>query len=146
MRNAITAAFGSLLALLGLTWWSLESSEVAVLHSRRADGSIRSTHVWHVSSGGELWVEAGTPENGWFQDVQHSPEVALTIDGRRSDYLAEPRRDPGSHARIRSLLRRKYGYRDRWVGLLVDSSRSIAVRMHPRGGSGAPRPPPDGTR
>jgi hypothetical protein len=30
---------------------------------------------------------------------------------------------------VRAALRAKYGWRDAWVGLLVDSSRSVAVRL-----------------
>ena len=32
---------------------------------------------------------------------------------------------------LTGLLREKYGLRDRWVGLLVDTSDSLAVRLSP---------------
>ena len=37
--------------------------------------------------------------------------------------------DSGSHERIRSLLREKYGLRDWWIGLLFDTSSSLAVEL-----------------
>jgi hypothetical protein len=39
--------------------------------------------------------------------------------------------DPSGHARIRSLIQEKYGGRERWLGLTVDTSRSVAVQLHP---------------
>jgi hypothetical protein len=78
VKHALVTVFLLLLAFVGLTWWALESSGVAVLETRRPDGSTRSTHVWHVTHNGEVWLEAGTPENAWFQDVEGSPRVLLT--------------------------------------------------------------------
>ena len=138
MRTAIAALLAVLLAFAAITWWALEWSEVAVLETRRPDGSIRSTHVWYATHGGELWLEAGTPENGWFLDIQHAPMISIEIAGDRREYRAEPVEAVSGHARIRSLLREKYGARDWWVGQLVDTSRSIAVRLLPPGESGGP--------
>jgi len=39
--------------------------------------------------------------------------------------------DFSARAPIRALLREKYGLRDRWVGLFVDQSRSLVVRLGP---------------
>ena len=35
----------------------------------------------------------------------------------------------GGHGRIRSLIRERYGFRDRWVNLFVDTSGSVAVQL-----------------
>jgi hypothetical protein len=32
---------------------------------------------------------------------------------------------------VRSLLREKYGWADRWVGLLQDTSQAVPVRLDP---------------
>jgi len=37
----------------------------------------------------------------------------------------------GGHRRIRSLLRARYGVADAWIGLLADTSRSVAIRLDP---------------
>jgi hypothetical protein len=37
--------------------------------------------------------------------------------------------DPEGHARIRRLLAARYGWADRWIGLLADTSHSRAVRL-----------------
>jgi hypothetical protein len=87
--------------------------------------------VWYVEAEGGLWLEAGSPENGWYRDVQRNPLLTLTIDGDPARYLTRPDASPSVHRRIRSLIREKYGSRDRWVGLIVDTSRSVAVQLSP---------------
>jgi hypothetical protein len=113
------------------TWWALEAGGVAVVSTSRTEGGSRSTHVWYAEPDGELWLEAGTPENPWFQDAQRNPVLDFAAEGRSGRYTAQPIEDPSGHTRIRSLLREKYGLRDRWVGLLVDTSGSVAVRLVP---------------
>ena len=46
-------------------------------------------------------------------------------------YRAEPIAAAEGHERVRALMREKYGWRDRWVSLLFDTSRSLAVRLVP---------------
>lgn len=113
------------------TWWALESGDVAVIQTRTPEGTIRSTHVWYTEPNNELWLEAGTPDNAWFQDVQENPVVTFRAGGRSARYLARPVDHPSEHMRIRALIRDKYGFRDRWVGLIVDTSRSVAVQLAP---------------
>ena len=121
----LIAAFGA------TTWWALESGGVAVIETRTPDGTVRSTHVWYAESNEELWLEAGTPENAWFQDIQRDPILVFQSDGRSTRYIARSVDDPSGHTRIRSLIREKYGLRDRWVDLIVDTSRSVAVMLLP---------------
>ena len=120
-----------LAAFVATTWWALESGGVAVIETRTADDSVRFTHVWYTEPDGELWLEAGTPENGWFIDIQENADVRFETDGHSVHYIARPEEDPSGHDRIRFLIRAKYGFRDRWVGLVVDTSRSVAVRLLP---------------
>ncbi len=129
----------ALVAALGATtWWALESGGVAVIETRTPEGTVRSTHVWYTEPDEELWLEAGAPGNAWFQDVQQNPVVTFIranradkADRRSARYVARPVDHPSGHTRIRSLIRDKYGFRDRWVGLLVDTSRSVAVQLSP---------------
>ncbi len=128
----VLVGVATLLAVFGATtWWALEAGGVAVIETRTTDDSVRFTHVWYTEPNGELWLEAGTPENGWFLDVQENPAVRFEANGHSARYVARPVEDPSGHDRIRSLIREKYGFRDRWVGLVVDTSRSVAVRLLP---------------
>jgi hypothetical protein len=136
-RRLLAAVAALALALLLLTGWALESGGVAVVETRRADGGLRRTHVWYAEEDGDLWLEAGTPENPWFRDVRRDPELTLRTEGRSGRFLARIVEGASGHEHIRSLLREKYGIRDRFVGLLVDTRRSVAVRLLPVGATGA---------
>lgn len=125
VRSLAVIALGFIL----LTWWALEWSGVAVLETRVADGGVRSTHVWYAEPDGELWVEAGTPENGWYLDVQDDAAVSFSSLERSGEYLAETIPGDFARLRIRSLLREKYGFRDWWISLIFDTSHSVAVRL-----------------
>jgi len=129
MRNVLLGLCCLLLAVGAVTWWALESHDVAVVETRRADGQIRMTHVWWVTADDRLWLEAGSPSNGWFVDVSASQHIAIQRDGPSTEYVAVPISDPTHHRWIRSMIREKYGFRDLWVNLLVDTSESIAVRL-----------------
>jgi len=120
-----------LLAVFGFgTWGALEISGVAVVTTTRETGEPRATHLWYVEDGGVLWLEAGTPDNSWFADVGRDPLVTFAAEDRpAARHRAVP--VPERSAAVRAQLRRKYGWRDRWVGLFVDSSRSLAVRLDP---------------
>lgn len=132
MRRVLLAlAAGGALGAAGFTLFALEAGGVAVAETRRADGSTRETHVWYAEVDGEIWLEAGTPENAWFVDVQRDPTLALRTDAGTARYVAEPLPNPDGHERIRVLLREKYGLRDAWIGLVFDTSRSVAVRLRP---------------
>ena len=117
------------LGVVLLTWWALEWSSVAVLETQSADGTVRSTHVWYAEPDGEIWIEAGTPENGWYVDVQEDPVVSFSTPERSSEYVAQIIPGHEAHLRIRDLLREKYGFRDWWIGVLFDTSQSVPVRM-----------------
>ena len=131
MKLAFALLAALVLGLAGATWWALESGGVAVLETRRADGAPRRTHVWVAEEEGELWLEAATPERAWLQDVQRSPEVVLTRGARAERFRAVPAPGERERARVRALLRRQYGLRDAWVGLVQDTSRAVAVRLAP---------------
>ena len=119
------------LAFVAVTGVALESSGVAVVATEAPDGSTRETHVWWVEDEGALWLEAGTPENPWFEDVRARPELHLVAEGATGRYRAVPVPGPEARSRLRSRLRARYGWRDVWVGWLFDVSRSVAVRLEP---------------
>ena len=131
----ILVAIGALgMAFVATTWWALESGGVAVIETLTSEQQIRSTHVWYVESDGEVWLEAGSPENAWFRDLRTSSTVTFEADGSVSRYSAQPVDDPSAQGRVRALIREKYALRDLWVGLLIDASRSVPVRLLPQDG------------
>ena len=119
------------LAFAAVTLYALEGREVVVVRTRGADGSIRATRTWVADDGGALWVEAASPERPFFQQLLAHPEVQLERAGTVRAYRAAPVPNPEGHQRIRSLLAQKYGWADCWIGLLTDTSRSVAIRLEP---------------
>ena len=130
-KRAAAAVAALLVGLAAVTGWALESGGVAVVTTRTAQGELRETHVWYAETGGELWLEAGTPENPWYADVRRDPVLALRLGDAERRYRAEPFEDPASHERIRALMRARYGWRDVWVAWGFDVGRSHAVRLVP---------------
>jgi hypothetical protein len=118
-------------AFAAVTVIALEGNEVAVLHTRDASGSVRETRVWLAEQDGALWVEAATPERPFYVDLLREPRVAVVRGDVVLDTTAVPEPGDAGHRRIRALLAAKYGWADAWVGLLQDTSRSVAVRLTP---------------
>lgn len=114
------------------TWWALESDGVAVIETTMPNGQTRSTHIWFAETNGDIWIEAGTPENTWYVDIQQESTVLLATAERSGRYIAETIPGEAAHLRVRSLLRKKYGIRDRWIDFIFDTSKSIAVRLVPK--------------
>ena len=126
------AAIAVIAAAAGATtWWALEGHEVVVIHTVSAAGSPRATRVWIADEGEFSWIEAATPERPFYRDLLTNPRVELDRHGHRSRLLAEPIPNPDGHRQIRQLLAAKYGIADCWIGLLQDTSRSMAIRLQP---------------
>jgi hypothetical protein len=130
MKSLFTHVAFALVVLGFGTWAALEWSGVAIVTTRPAEGGERRTHVWFVESEGELWFEAGAPENPWFVDVKENPRISVEGSGIGGEYTAEVVPGRPAARRVRELLQEKYGLRDLWVGIFVDSASSTAVRLH----------------
>ena len=124
---------------IGITVIATEGQEVVVLSTRAQDGSTRQTRVWVADADGAAWIESANSERELYADIRRSPAVSLYRDGKSHLYLARSFADAEGNQRIRSLLREKYGWADRWLQQLVDTSKSIAVRLDPPPNFMAPR-------
>jgi hypothetical protein len=116
-------------AFAAVTWLALEGREVVVLRTFAAGAAPRETRVWVAEADGALWIEAATPERPWYRELVAHPQVELVRGGRTLALRAEPQPGPEGHAKIRELLRARYGWADAFVGLLQDTSGSVAVRL-----------------
>jgi len=132
MLRRLLAAAAAVLVIFGLlTLLALESGGVGVLETRAPAGTPRATRVWVAEAEGVLWLEAATPERAWYRDVLLDPIVGLTRDGRAEAFRAHPQPGDAERRRLRGWLRERYGWRDAFVGLLQDTSQSVAVRLEP---------------
>jgi hypothetical protein len=124
----LAVAFG------GLTWLALESREVVVIRTRRADQGVRETRIWIAEAEGAWWLEAASPESDWYRDVLADPHIEIVRGGRTVSLLARPVPGEEGHEKIRRLLRQKYGLADVWIAMIQDGSRSVLVAVKPADG------------
>ena len=116
-------------SIAALTFEALEGGEVVELVTYTPQGRERRTRLWIADEGRWSWIEAATPERAFLRDIAREPHVDVWRGGLRLRMRAEVVPGAGGHARIRRLLRAKYGWADEWVGLFQDTSRSLAVRL-----------------
>ena len=129
VRTLLTLAVAGLAAFGGITLYALEGQEVVVLRTTDDRGTARATRVWIAFDGDHAWIEAATPERDFYRDLLVRPDAELIRRGATARVRAEPVPGPDAHEHLRALLRAKYGLADWWVGLLQDTSRSVAVRI-----------------
>jgi hypothetical protein len=124
------------IAFAAVTWAALESAEVVVLRTFDTDGKSHESRVWIADDDeGGTWIEAAEPQKPFYLRLIARPEVELLRGGETQALRAVPFPGAEGHRRIRELLAAKYGWRDAWVGLLVDTSASVAVRLDPATGT-----------
>lgn len=137
LRFLLSASMATGLLFGAVTLAALEGGPVAVLRTTAGDGSERRTHVWFAREDGALWIESATADRPFYLDLVRRPDCLVdtregpfspvTTTRVRTELLPEP----GGHDRIRELLASRYGWADRWVALLTDTSGSRAVKAVP---------------
>lgn len=126
MALALGLAFGVLTVL------ALEGGEVVQLRTTGPDGAARTTRTWIADADGAMWIEAAAPDRPFLLDLATQPDVELVRGGVVLPLRAFPHPGEAGHRKIRELLRARYGWKDVWIGLLTDTSGSVAVRLAPR--------------
>jgi hypothetical protein len=111
-----------------VTLSALEGREVVVLRTFDA-GTPRETRTWVADEDGYTWIEAANPARPFLRQLQANPAVELSRAGSVMHCAAAAVANPDGHRRTRRLLAAKYGWADRWIGLLTDTSGSVAVRL-----------------
>jgi hypothetical protein len=130
-RMVIGAVAAAAIAFGAVTLAALEGVEVVQLRTVAPDGSVRTTRTWVADDDGAAWIEAANTDRPFLHDLQTQPEVLMVRKGVVQRLRAVPMPGDEPHRKIRLLLRAKYGWADRWIGLLADTSRSVAVRLEP---------------
>jgi hypothetical protein len=125
------ALLGAAVVFAGVTLYALEGHEVVVVHTQAPDGSRRDTRTWIADDGAGVLIEAAFAERPFLQDLLVNPDVEVERGATIFRFRATPMPNPDGHVRIRALLAEKYGWADWWVGLLQDTSQSLAVRLEP---------------
>ena len=129
LRIVLGAVLGIAVGFVAVTLLALEGREVVVVCTSDAHGQPRETRTWIADEDGYAWIEAANPERPFLLQLQTNPAVELRRGGTLQRCHAVTAPNPEGHQRIRRLLAAKYGWADRWVGLLTDTSGSLAVRL-----------------
>ena len=134
VKKVVVPFFGLILILLGTTYIALEQSDVLIVETfDRQAQQARYTHVWFVVEEGQIYLEAGHPENPWVRDLANVDIIGIqgaNLDGWYAFSISDSHTsENNSHLKIRSLMRIKYGWRDWWIALLFDTSQSQLVSL-----------------
>jgi hypothetical protein len=113
------------------TYLAGEQTEVVVLHTRDERGAEFSTKMWVVDLGNVTWVRVANPRRGWYQRLLANPRVELERHGQLAAYLAIPENERATRLTVDEAFAEKYGWVDRWYGLLVRSD-AIPIRLVPQ--------------
>ncbi len=122
-------ALGMLAALI--TALALEAGGVVTVVTETPAGANRETRVWFVEHEDRLYLEAGHPDNPWVKDLAGNPTLILKGQALDGEYRYMRHDSAREHTRIRALMREKYGWRDAWISLVFDTSRSSLLHLIP---------------
>ncbi|NKC00339.1 MAG: hypothetical protein GKR90_17885 [Pseudomonadales bacterium] len=134
MKTLVRLAIGLSLVvvtLVAVTYTALELSEVAIATTYDQSGKPRETHIWYVEKDGELLLEAGNPVNPWVVELRQGSTLSLAINDQTKAYTFKLHDGQQNHQLIRSLMREKYGWRDAWVVMISDVSKSAMLKVSP---------------
>ncbi len=105
---------------------------MVVVHTHDPSGNPRTRRTWIAYNEGFAWIEAANPDREFYRDIVANPEIEVGRHGELRRYHAVPLANPDGHQIIRRLLAEKYGLADCWIGLIANTSRSVAIRLEPR--------------
>lgn len=106
-----------------------ESGEVVVLTTYDAAGEARTTRVWAVDYEGQVWLRSGSPQSGWFKDIEHRTDITVVRNGNTVRASARP--DVGQRAAINELMRAKYGAADAFIAVVFGRDDAVPIRVVP---------------
>jgi hypothetical protein len=129
LRGAVIVGLVAAGLFGAVTLAALEGREVVVLRTRDERGVMHETRTWIADADGAWWIEAANPERPFLRHIAGHPDTDVWRAGQWWRCRATALPNPAGHARIRRLLAARYGWADRWVGMLTDTSRSSAVRL-----------------
>ncbi len=129
MKPVLLFLLAAVLTFAAVTLIALEGGEVVVLRTFGADSQARATRTWVADDQGSVLIEAANPEREFLRDIEQNPNVELVRKGSTLHLRATVLPQPLGHQSIRLLLRQKYGWADRWIAMLTDTSNSVAIRL-----------------
>lgn len=129
LRLTVAAVVVAALAFGVVTLIALEGEEVVVVRTGAPGSAEHATRTWIADADGTAWIEAANPERPFLHDLERDPTMRLERHGALRRCRAAILPNPDGHRRIRELLAARYGWADRWIALVADTRRSVAVRL-----------------
>lgn len=123
----IVVVFESLLGVIQPT-----NEGTIVITTTDAQGRSADRVVTRVESEGRLYVSANHWPRAWYRAVRENPEVQVTVDGQRGDYVAVPVTG-AEHDRL--IAEHPHPFLFRFV---TGFPPRYFVRLDPRPGPGGP--------
>jgi hypothetical protein len=130
LLRVIGGVVALLVALFVVQIVASESGEVVRVTTVDGSGEQHETHLWVVEHDGHLWLRSGSATSGWYGRLKETPTLELERNGERREYTIAV--DPSQISAINRLMHEKYGWADGYIGLFIDHSKSVAIRLDPR--------------
>ena len=132
VKRLVGAAIVLAVLVFGLQMLASESGEVVVVRTFDASGGSHETRLWIVDDHGTAWLRAGQPEASWYQRVRANPDIQVERGGDLYEYRAFPIEGGPTVSHVNNLMFAKYGWAEQVIGIMIDRSRSVAIRLDPR--------------
>jgi hypothetical protein len=116
------------------TLGAIDAAYEVDIETTRPDGTIRTTTIWAVVDGGEVFVRSWKGDRGyWYQAALDRPaELALVVDGKRLPVRAVVANDDDAIARCSNGLAKKYSGDPSTPAMLRDRVLHTTLRLEPR--------------
>jgi len=122
---------GCILAAFAMMMVASETGEVVTLSIPQGE-SVSQVRLWVVDVDDVEYLRAGHADAGWFRLLQQSPQVQVERGGVAADYTAVPA--PEAAAAVGAEMLAKYGWRERYIALLVGGREgAVPIALVPAG-------------
>jgi len=129
--NLSTAKFLMIPILIVAALYGIRNftGEVATLYTTDGDGRTRTTRVWVVDHGHELWIRSVDPTSHWLDRLIKQPDVQLRRGGSIAEFHATPHTE--RQVRINALMAERYGWAE-WILAKVEGhDEAVPVYLDP---------------
>ena len=127
LLRIITLLAALMIGISAIQMLASESGEVVVLTSYDEFGEGHRTRLWVVEYNGSQWLRSGGPVTTWYGRLQANPYVRVSRGDRSFEAVAHP--EPDEKIAINQLMLDKYGWADRWIGLLFPRDGVVPIRL-----------------
>jgi hypothetical protein len=127
----IILVLGILLAVVAIGSAWIDEGEVVQLTTYDARAHPHETDLWIVEVDGRRYVRSDLPGADWLDRLTANPEVELQRDSVKERVLARPIDDPAIREAVDRAMTEKYGFLNRFTGILRDEDAVVPVILEP---------------